>query len=135
MRMLGRHILVEFYGCITSVLNDARSIQVSMEEAAVKSNATIVNSVFHRFSPHGVSGVVVIAESHFAVHTWPEHRYAAVDLFTCGASLDPWKAFDLLKARLGAARFTTREIYRGLPDSDTDINVPSYIGRKAEMVL
>ena len=89
-----------------------------MQKAARDSNATIVNSVFHRFNPHGVSGVVVIAESHLAIHTWPEYNYAAVDLFTCGSSVDPWIAFDVLRHCLEADTFKTREVKRGLPDTD-----------------
>jgi S-adenosylmethionine decarboxylase len=120
MRILGRHILVEFYECNKDILNNKDLIQTYMEEAAVKSNATIVNSVFHRFSPHGVSGVVVIAESHLAVHTWPEYNYAAVDLFTCGSSVNPWVAFEILKDGLRAEQFTINEIKRGLPDTEED---------------
>jgi len=120
MRILGRHILVEFYECNKDILNNKDLIQTYMEKAAVKSNATIVNAVFHRFSPHGVSGVVVIAESHLAVHTWPEYNYAAVDLFTCGSSVNPWVAFDILKDSLGAEQFTINEIKRGLPDTEED---------------
>ena len=120
MRILGRHILVEFYECNKDILNNKDLIQTYMEEAAVKSNATIVNAVFHRFSPHGVSGVVVIAESHLAVHTWPEYNYAAVDLFTCGSSVNPWVAFEILKDGLRAEQFTINEIKRGLPDTEED---------------
>ncbi len=116
MRVLGQHILAELYGCNSEILNDIDLIKKYMEEAAEKSNATIVNSAFHRFSPHGVSGVVVIAESHLAIHTWPEYSYAAVDLFTCGSSVDPWKAFEVLKHRFQAMESVTKEMKRGLPD-------------------
>ncbi len=116
MRVLGQHILVELYGCNSNILNNVDLITKFMEEAAEKSNATIVNSAFHHFSPHGVSGVVVISESHLAIHTWPEHNYAAVDLFTCGSGVEPLKAFEVLKSRFKATHFVTREIKRGLPD-------------------
>jgi S-adenosylmethionine decarboxylase len=111
---LGRHVLSEFYDCNREVLNDASLVKRYMEEAAVFSGATIVQSAFHRFSPHGVSGVVVISESHLAIHTWPEHGYAAVDLFTCGDTVDPWKAHDFLTRRLEARRTSTREVLRGI---------------------
>ena len=133
MRVLGHHVLVEFYDCKTDVLNDQERIQCCMEQAAIKSNATIVNSVFHCFSPYGVSGVVVIAESHLAIHTWPEYSYAAVDLFTCGTSVDPWKAFESLKINLGASDFKTRELKRGLPDSTNTRDI--HIRHKPELVL
>ncbi|MBU1650990.1 adenosylmethionine decarboxylase, partial [bacterium] len=89
MNSLGRQILVEFYHCDAEKLNDERHIAKAMHDAAELSGATIVEEVFHMFSPHGVSGVVVIAESHLAIHTWPEYGYAAVDLFTCGDEIEP----------------------------------------------
>lgn len=123
MKILGRHILVEFYECIKDTLSDIGLIKKYMEEAAINSKATIVDSTFHQFSPHGVSGVVVIAESHLAIHTWPEYNYAAVDLFTCGSEVDPWVAFNTLKDRLGAFEFSTKEINRGLPDPGAITNI------------
>ena len=84
MNALGRHILVEFIGCNSEILNDVSIIEKSMVDAAQDAGATVINSTFHHFSPFGVSGVVVIQESHLAIHTWPEYQYAAVDLFTCG---------------------------------------------------
>ena len=85
-----------------------------MLEAARRACATVVNTVFHEFSPHGVSGVVVIAESHLAIHTWPEHRYAAVDIFTCGDVLEPKVAADYLQQMLGAAQVSLVQLERGL---------------------
>ncbi|MEO1069555.1 MAG: adenosylmethionine decarboxylase, partial [Cyanobacteria bacterium J06638_6] len=79
MKSLGRHILVEFFGCSADILNDVPLIESSMVGAAADAGATVISSVFHHFSPFGVSGVVVIQESHLAIHTWPEYRYAAVD--------------------------------------------------------
>src|SRR5690625_8008884 len=90
MEALGRQILVEFYDCDQSKLNDVKFIETALLEAAVAARATIISHSFHKFSPHGVSGIVVIAESHIAIHTWPEYRYAAVDIFTCGESIDDW---------------------------------------------
>jgi len=122
---LGRHILVEFYDCDREILNDINSIENSMKDAAVNSGATIVKSVFHLFNPHGVSGVVVIAESHLAIHTWPEYGYAAVDLFTCGESVDPWEAFNLLKKRFKAQNQFTMELKRGQLDVDNLTHKPA----------
>jgi len=113
MKALGRHILVEYFGCNRKILNNLDSIKRYMDEAAIQSGATIVDNVFHLFNPHGVSGVVVIAESHLAIHTWPEYGYAAVDLFTCGETVDPWKAFEFLKEKLGSNHSTTMEMKRG----------------------
>ncbi|MCI5778674.1 MAG: adenosylmethionine decarboxylase [Lentisphaeria bacterium] len=85
---LGRQMTVEFYDCSAAVLADAKRMETIFLEAAKVSGAHVVNSTFHAFEPQGVSGVVVISESHFAVHAWPEHDYAAVDLFTCGPGVD-----------------------------------------------
>jgi len=114
LKELGRHILVEMYDCDPVVLNDEETISREMLRAAEVSGATIVGDVFHRFSPHGVSGCVVIAESHLSIHTWPEYRYAALDLFTCGENVDPWKAFKHLRKVLKAERSSQTEIKRGL---------------------
>ena len=102
MKSLGRHILVEFYGCNRKKLNDLKYVNDAMTGAAVFAKATVVDDVFHKFSPHGVSGVVVIAESHLAIHTWPEYGYAAVDLFTCGEEVNPWDAVFYLNEKLEA---------------------------------
>ncbi len=116
MKSLGRHILVEFHGCSAEILNDVPRIEQSMIDAAEKSGATIISSVFHHFSPFGVSGVIVIQESHLAIHTWPEYRYAAVDLFTCGDSVNPWVSYEHLKASFEAAHGSAVEINRGQLD-------------------
>jgi len=85
MNSLGRHILVEYYNCDPEILNDVFKIEESMVAAAKEAEATVINATFHHFSPYGVSGVVVIQESHLAIHTWPERGYAAVDVFSCGS--------------------------------------------------
>lgn len=113
MNALGRHILVEFMNCSPEVLNDVSLIETSMVNAAQKAGATVIQSTFHHFSPFGVSGVVVIQESHLAIHTWPEYQYAAVDLFTCGESVDSWISFDLLKEAFQAKNQSVLEMHRG----------------------
>ncbi|MBD1874516.1 polyamine aminopropyltransferase [Nodosilinea sp. FACHB-131] len=113
MNSLGRHILVEFFGCSSDILNDVPLIESSMVGAAADAGATVISSVFHHFSPFGVSGVVVIQESHLAIHTWPEYRYAAVDLFTCGDTVNPWISFDKLKVAFKADYGSALEMNRG----------------------
>jgi S-adenosylmethionine decarboxylase proenzyme len=71
-----------------------------MLTAAKKSGATILSNFLHKFSPQGVSGVVIIAESHLAIHTWPENSYAGVDFFTCGTRVDPLIAYEYLREQL-----------------------------------
>lgn len=95
---LGRQMTIEFYDCKSATLTDAAELEKVFLHAAEVSGAHVVDSVFHSFQPQGVSGVVVISESHFAVHAWPEHDYAAVDLFTCGSGVD----FDLAVKALAA---------------------------------
>ena len=85
---LGRQMTVEFYDCDAGILTDAGRMEEIFVSSAKRSGATVISSHFHSFMPQGVSGVVVISESHFAVHAWPEHEYAAVDLFTCGEGVD-----------------------------------------------
>jgi S-adenosylmethionine decarboxylase proenzyme len=116
VKALGRQIVVEYYACDPEALNDVVHIKRSMRQAAVASGATVVQEAFHLFNPHGVSGVVVIAESHLAIHTWPEFGYAAVDLFTCGEDVNPEVAFSILKEQLGAGSFSAMEMKRGIID-------------------
>jgi S-adenosylmethionine decarboxylase len=113
LEALGRHLLEELFGCDEGILNDREVIARIMNEAALVSGTTVVESIFHLFNPHGISGIVVIAESHFAIHTWPEFRYAAVDIFTCGNVVDPWKAHDYIKRELKAESISTVEMRRG----------------------
>ena len=114
--VLGRHILAEFYDCDVDILNSSKLVEQHMKASAIHSGATIVQSVFHMFSPHGVSGVVVISESHLAIHTWPEYGYAAVDVFTCGDTIDPQVATDHLAGLLNAGRYEHKLVERGRLD-------------------
>lgn len=109
---LGNHILVEFMNCDPHIMNDVATIERDMVDAARKAGATVINSTFHHFSPYGVSGVVVIQESHLAIHTWPEYGYAAVDLFTCG-EMDAWISFDYLKDCFKSKSYSALEMKRG----------------------
>ncbi len=114
MHALGRQILVEFYGCDEAVLTDTANLREVMLEGTRRSGATIISNEFHTFSPHGVSGVIVIAESHVTVHTWPEFGYAAIDIFTCGETIDPWAVMHYLEAEFGASSISSMELKRGL---------------------
>ncbi len=112
---LGRHLVVEYFDCDPERINDVPYIEKAMVEAAEEAGATIINSTFHHFSPFGVSGVVVIQESHLAIHTWPEYGYASVDIYTCGEPVDPWKAYNYLKEKFGSAHSSVIEMLRGQP--------------------
>jgi len=114
MDALGRHILAEVFGCDHNVLNDAQQIETIMVNAALKAGAEIREVAFHRFSPQGVSGVIIISESHLAIHTWPELGYAALDVFTCGDTVDPWVACNDIVEKFGAENVTATESRRGI---------------------
>ncbi|MEX0639165.1 MAG: adenosylmethionine decarboxylase [Balneolaceae bacterium] len=114
MEALGRQILVEYYDCSESTINNSVYVESSLLEAVSASGATIISHNFHKFSPYGVSGVVVIAESHVAIHTWPEYRYAAVDIFTCGETIDPWIIQEMLKSSFSSLNVSSMEMKRGL---------------------
>ncbi len=97
---LGKHMTIEYYDCDLNILANTELIKKVFIKAAHDSGATVIGSDFHYFEPQGVSGFVVIAESHFSVHAWPEHDYAAVDIFTCGDSIDFEVAVESLKKGL-----------------------------------
>ena len=115
MKSLGRHVLAEIYGCEFEVLNDVKKVEEIMVNAALEAGAEVREFIFHKFSPQGVSGVVVISESHLTIHTWPELGYAAVDVFTCGEKVDPWDACNYLVRYFGAKDMSVQETERGLP--------------------
>lgn len=113
MTSLGRHFLIEYHCCNPDTLDNVDLVRDIMVFAAKESGATILNTYLHKFFPQGVSGVIVIAESHIAIHTWPEHGYAAVDIFTCGSNVDPWVAYKIMKDKLESSESSTKEITRG----------------------
>jgi len=84
LNALGTHVLVELRDCDANALDDLQNVESTLIDTARRIGATIIGHAFHQFSPQGVTGVVIIAESHICIHTWPEHNYAAVDIFTCG---------------------------------------------------
>src|SRR5271165_5494564 len=110
----GTHIICELSGCDARTLTDVERVRSIMVAAAQEANAEILKTAFHRFQPQGVSGVVVIAESHLSIHTWPEAGYAAVDFYTCGDHTDPWRACEYAAQHLGAQTMLTTEVKRGI---------------------
>ncbi|HWQ09212.1 MAG TPA: adenosylmethionine decarboxylase [Holophaga sp.] len=113
MASLGHHLLAEFSGCDPGKLSDLDFVTRAMLAAAEASGARVVTHSFHHFAPLGVSGVVIISESHLAVHTWPEHGFAAADFFTCGPGVTPGKAVEVLRTALGAATASATRLERG----------------------
>jgi S-adenosylmethionine decarboxylase proenzyme len=109
---VGQHILLDLYQC-NDQLSDVDWIEEVMLEAAKRSGATIVDTRFHAFSPQGVSGMVIIKESHLSIHTWPEHNFASVDIYTCGETLDFDKAVTWLKETLNSQNCVQKHFVRG----------------------
>ena len=124
MDYLGNHLLVELYECDSEKLNDLGKLEIVLEEAVRISGATALKASFHQFAPQGVSGVIIIAESHFTIHTWPEYGYAALDIFTCGQSVDSQKALDYIEKELNVKTVSVTEMRRG------NIRFPMKINRK-----
>lgn len=115
MKTIGRHLIAEFYGCDPKISGDVEQIRQHLHAAAVVVDATVVGEAYHRFEPNGVTGVVLIAESHLSIHTWPSRGYVAVDIFTCGG-LDPRPGCESLGEALRAESLRFQEILRGLPE-------------------
>lgn len=115
MLTLGRHVLVDLYGCNLRILDQPEALERIMLRSCELIGATVIARHFHLFSPHGVSGVVLIAESHLAIHSWPESSYAAADLYTCG-DLDPLACIDHLAREIEARSYRVFEVLRGLPE-------------------
>jgi len=116
----GRHVLAEYWECDFAALASKDVIADRMAAAAKAAGATIVATLFHQFTPTGVSGVVVIEESHLSIHTWPEEGYAAADFYTCGDCV-PEQAMAFLRDALSAGRTHFMTVDRGLRDA-----VPSF---------
>ncbi|MDP3879140.1 MAG: adenosylmethionine decarboxylase [Dehalococcoidales bacterium] len=120
MNALGKHLLLELKDCNREALNDLDFIKSILPAAAIEAGATVLEKSFHQFNPKGVSGVVIIAESHLFIHTWPECGYAAVDIFTCGDTVNPEKAAWKLIKGLGSKNHSILEIQRGILDSQPE---------------
>jgi S-adenosylmethionine decarboxylase len=118
MKALGIHLLIELWSCNRQKLDNLDYLEKIMAQAAEIAGATVLKTAFQDFNPQGVSGVVVIAESHLTIHTWPELGYAAVDIFTCGSKVDPWKAAGFLRQELEAQEVEVRDFLRGTKKGD-----------------
>eukprot|EP00658_Telonema_sp_P-2_P078414 TRINITY_DN7336_c0_g1_i1.p1 TRINITY_DN7336_c0_g1~~TRINITY_DN7336_c0_g1_i1.p1 ORF type:complete len:244 (+),score=32.16 TRINITY_DN7336_c0_g1_i1:101-832(+) len=115
-RVLGKHLIAEITAVSFETLNDAGAIRTALVGAADSGNFTALGSVrVHSFVPHGVTGFLLLSESHMSIHTWPEHGYAAVDIFTCGNASAPDKALASLQKALGpGARVHVQSLARGI---------------------
>jgi len=124
----GRHLLVEYWGCNQSILDDVSEIQTLLMRAAYAANTRIVDSIFRPFEPQGVTGVVVIEESHLSVHTWPEHGYATVDFYTCGQG-EPDAAHEVILVGLQATGYEMIRVDRGLLKAQMAMQLQDHVRR------
>jgi len=110
---LGSHLLIELFDCDPASLKTELVVGEAMLDAAIVSKATVVADSFREFQPYGVSGAVIIQESHYTIHTWPEHKYAAVDLFYCGGTIHVQRAVEVLMERFKPQRMKFLVVRRG----------------------
>lgn len=114
MDTMGRHVIAELWGCNSEKLNDMKFIEETFVDAALRAGAEIREVAFHKFAPHGVSGVVIISESHLTIHSFPEHGYASIDVYTCGDRIDPNVAADYISQALESDKCENLEVPRGM---------------------
>lgn len=111
---VGTHCILELHGCSSDLLNDVLFVRDSIEQASAQSLSTLLELTSHQFYPQGVTAVGLLAESHLSIHTWPEHGYAAVDIFTCGEDAKPQRACQYLIEHFGARKHSLTVLPRGV---------------------
>ena len=112
-KILANHQIIDFYNCDKDILSNSSLVKSYFVKSAELANATIVSQKFHEFSPYGLTGVLVITESHISIHTWPEYGYAAIDVFSCCDKLDHKRLVESLKGSLKAEKVKSKSIKRG----------------------
>lgn len=120
MDTMGRHVISELWGCNIEKLNNMKFIEETFVDAALRSGAEVREVAFHKFAPHGVSGVVIISESHLTIHSFPEHGYASIDVYTCGDRIDPNVAANFIAEALEADTRENVELPRGMGPIQVD---------------
>jgi S-adenosylmethionine decarboxylase len=125
VKSVGRHLVLELWGC--SNLNSTSAVEDALLEIVTALNLTLLSMQVHPFSPHGVTGVAIVSESHVVIHTWPELGYAAVDVFTCGEQRDPEDAVPILREYFAPERVQVMEMTRGVFQEVAD-REPSAVG-------
>ncbi|BBB91312.1 MAG TPA: adenosylmethionine decarboxylase [Methylomusa anaerophila] len=121
MKVIGKHVTVDMYGCSFASLDDLDYIKNALLAAAQEANMTLLELSYHKFEPHGLTILALLAESHMGIHTYPELGYAAVDVFTRGDHTRPNKAVSVLKRFLKPAKTKTTNILRGDFGSQKDM--------------
>ena len=111
---VGVHCILEINGCPFHLLDDEAHLRSGLEQASRTALSPLLNLTSHRFEPHGVTALALLAESHISIHTWPEHGYAAVDIFTCGEHAQPQRACEFIVKHLEATDYTLKVVARGM---------------------
>lgn len=123
MKTRGIHLIADFWGCSREILENQPLLEELLKEAALHSGASLRKIDSHRFDPNshpysvGVTAFAILAESHLAIHTFPEEGFASLDIYTCGNRCDPRRGFEYLKQQLRPARISFKEIIRGEPSA------------------
>ena len=117
MKTLGIHLIVDGWDCPPEVLDDPKIVERALVAAVRAGGATLIHSTVHQFSPQGVTATATLAESHIAIHTWPEHGYFGADMFFCGSG-DAYAAIEPIRRMLQAGQLRTRTLWRGIESID-----------------
>jgi S-adenosylmethionine decarboxylase len=125
MQRIGRHLILELWGCDEARINSIEIIDRAMRETVAACGATLLDLRVYPFTPIGVTGVAILSESHMMIHTWPEHGYAAVDVFTCGFHTDPNEAVPVLRHYFSPERIQVMEMNRGLIIEEQPAKAPA----------
>ena len=110
---VGRHAIANIYNCKIDDMDNVEKIKEIIMEAANETKLHIVDSIFHKFSPIGISGVLILSESHLTIHTWPEYNFIAIDVFTCGTSFNPERTCEIIAKKFKSDTYDIKEIKRG----------------------
>ncbi len=117
MKSVGRHLVLELWGCHN--LNSTHTVERALLDIVESLKLSLLSMEVHPFSPVGVTGVAIVSESHVVIHTWPELGYAAVDVFTCGEQRNPEDAVPVLRQHFSPQRIQVMEMTRGVITDDT----------------
>ncbi len=111
---LGRHALADIFECDNALLDNIEKVKDILISSCKEANLTVVETTFHKFKPIGISGVIVLSESHITIHTWPEYNFVAIDAFTCGCHMNPNLVCKIIAQKFGSKNVEINEYKRGV---------------------
>jgi S-adenosylmethionine decarboxylase len=124
-KTLGLHILADLYGVNPDLIDKVEDIRHLLESAVKVAGLTKISSHYYQFQPHGATGVVLLAESHISIHTWPEHGLATVDVYTCGDPLKAYRSMEYIVSVLEPTRVDEQVFERGLIEQSEALDLRS----------